>query len=29
MFDYLINGMAVMIGERDRRKPVAAYLGAF
>ncbi len=28
MSDYLINGMAAMIGERDRRKPVAAYLGA-
>jgi hypothetical protein len=28
MFDYLINGMAAMIGERDRRKPVAAHLGA-
>jgi hypothetical protein len=28
MSDDLINGMAAMIGERDRRKPVAAYLGA-
>jgi hypothetical protein len=28
MSDYLINGMAAMIDERDRRKPVAAYLGA-
>ena len=28
MSDDLINGMAAMIGKRDRRKPVAAYLGA-
>jgi len=28
VFDDLSNGMAAMIGERDRRKPVAAYLGA-
>jgi len=27
MTDYLINGMAAMIGKRDRRKPVAAYSG--
>jgi len=29
MSDDLINGMAAMIDERDRRKPVAAYLGAY
>jgi len=26
MSDHVTNGMAAMIGERDRRKPVAAYL---
>jgi hypothetical protein len=26
MVDHVTNGMAAMIGERDRRKPVAAYL---
>jgi hypothetical protein len=29
MADDKSNGMAAMIGERDRRKPVAAHLEAF